>query len=254
VNPLFRLVYRNLRANLDRTTLFFELVFPLFFIFVQGFAFTGIVPPFELQEGVVISYPVFLAAGAVTLTVINSGTNAGTQLWFDRKNGMFEQILMGPFTRAQYLMSIIVTTLLIGVVASVLVFVIALPVLGAPVLGARAFLLTGTALFLGTLFFGSFALIMSVRLKSSEAFQVVSTFFFFVFLFTSSVFYPAARAPEPLRSISLLNPLTYTTDIFRAGLFNIGTELLPNMIIPLALEAFILFIASVFAFRRIRVS
>ena len=90
------MVYRNIRANLDRASLFFELIFPLFFIFVQGFGLNGIVPPFDVGNGRVISYSLFLAAGAVTLTVINGGTNAGTQLWFDRKNGMFEQLLMGP--------------------------------------------------------------------------------------------------------------------------------------------------------------
>ena len=36
MNVYVRLVYRNLRANLDKASLFFELVFPLFFIFVQG--------------------------------------------------------------------------------------------------------------------------------------------------------------------------------------------------------------------------
>src|SRR5881396_1542752 len=59
-----------------------------------GFGLNGIVPPFDIGNGKFVSYSLFLAAGAVTLTVINGGTNAGTQLWFDRKNGMFEQILM----------------------------------------------------------------------------------------------------------------------------------------------------------------
>jgi hypothetical protein len=43
LNVYARLVYRNLRANLDRASLFFELIFPLFFIFVQGYGFGGIV-------------------------------------------------------------------------------------------------------------------------------------------------------------------------------------------------------------------
>ena len=55
----------------------------------------------------------------------------GTQLWYDRKNGMFEQFLMGPFSRAQYIFSIILATLIIGIAGSLIVFVIALPILGA---------------------------------------------------------------------------------------------------------------------------
>ncbi len=254
MNTYARLVYRNLRANLDRASLFFELIFPLFFIFVQGFGLNGIVPPFEIGNGRVVSYSLFLAAGAVTLTVINGGTNAGTQLWFDRKNGMFEQILMGPFTRAQYILSIIFATLIIGVAGSLLVFLLAFPVLGASFQFTLAGVLTvAAALFLGTVFFGAFAIALSVILRSSETFQIVSTFAFFIFLFTSSVFFPASNAPGAIQAASLANPLTYTTDIFRAGLFDAMTPTVSTELAVLAIESAVMFAIAVFAFRRIRV-
>lgn len=253
MNVYARLVYRNLRANLDRLSIFFELIFPLFFIFVQGYALGGIIPPFEVGS-VTLSYPLFLAAGAVTLTVINSGTNAGTQLWFDRKNGMFEQILMGPFTRAQYILSIILATLIIGIAGSLLVFALAFPVLGGGLsLTLQGQALVIAALFLGTMFFGAFAIAISVALRSSETFQIVSTFAFFVFLFTSSVFYPASRAPAAIQVVSFLNPLTYTTDIFRAGLFGAATPFVAIELGVLAVEAAVMFALAVVAFRRIRV-
>lgn len=254
MNTYLRLVYRNLRANLDRISLFFELMFPLFFIFVQGYGFGGIVPPLHLGNGRVISYPLYLAAGAVTLTVINGGTNAGTQLWYDRKNGMFEQILMGPFNRAQYILSIILATLIIGIAGSLLVFLFALPVLGYSLaVSVNGVLLVASALFLGTVFYGAVAIALSVALRSSETFQIVSTFVFFVFLFTSSVFFPSGTAPEPIRTISLLNPLTYTTDIFRAGLFDAWTPTVGLELPVLGVEAVTMFAVAVFAFRRIRV-
>ena len=253
MNVYARLVYRNLRTNLDRITVFFELIFPLFFIFIQGYGLGGIIPPFEVGD-VTLSYPLFLAAGAVTLTVINSGTNAGTQLWYDRKNGMFEQILMGPFTRAQYILSIILATMILGLAASSLVFLIALPVLGASLsltpLGDALIVL---AIFLGTMFFGTFAIAISVALRSSETFQIVSTFAFFVFLFVSTVFYPANLAPAAIQTASYLNPLTYTTDVFRAGLFGALTPFNLLELGVLGVEAAAMFLLAVLAFRRIRV-
>ena len=208
----------------------------------------------HLGNGKVVPYQLYLAAGAVTLTVINGGTNAGTQLWYDRKNGMFEQILMGPFNKAQYIFSIILATLIIGIAGSLLVFLFALPVLGYGLaLSINGLLLVASALFLGTIFYGAVAIALSVVLRSSETFQIVSTFVFFVFLFTSSVFFPSSTAPEPIRTISLLNPLTYTTDIFRAGLFDAWTPLVGLELPALGIEAIVMFAAAVFAFRRIRV-
>ena len=254
MNVYIRLVYRNLRANLDKGSLFFELIFPLFFVFIQGFAEEGIVPPFDVGGGRTLTYPLFLAAGAVTLTVINGGTNAGTQLWFDRKHGMFQQILMGPFTRAQYILGIIFATLIIGIAGSLLVFFFALPVLNAGLtVTFRGALLIIGALFLGTTLFGSVAIALSVALKSSESFQIVSTFIFFIFLFTSSVFFPANKAPAAIQVVSYANPLTYTTDMFRAGLFDAVTPIIPLEAGALALEAVAVFVVAVLAFRRIRV-
>ncbi len=253
MNVYARLVYRNLRANLDRASLFFELIFPLFFIFVQGPAIGGTGLQLNLG-GKLVGYAEYLATGAVTLTVINGGTNAGTQLWFDRKNGMFEQLLMAPFSRAQYILSIIFATLIIGVVGSLLVFAFAFPVVGAGiVLTVQGQLLVAAALFLGTVFFGSFAITLSVALRSSETFQVVSTFAFFIFLFTSSVFFPTSSAPAPIQAVSFANPLTYTTDIFRAGLFDAITPTVSLELLVLGIEAVAMFIVAVVAFRRIRV-
>ena len=120
-------------------------------------------------------------------------------------------------------------------------------------MGLQGIILTGSALFLGTMFFGGLAIALSVALRSSETFQIVSSFAFFVFLFTSSVFFPADKAPAIIQTISLLNPLTYTTDLFRAGLFDSYTPFILIETIALMVEAIGMFIIAAFAFRRIRV-
>jgi ABC-2 type transport system permease protein len=251
MHPVLRLVVRNFVSTLDRITLFFNLIFPIFFIFILGFGYTGIVPDFDLG-GATVSYPVFLAAGAVAFTVVNSGTTAGGLLWLDRKNGMLGQILMGPFTRGQYLAGMIVSTVLIGLVSAAIVLVIALPVLAGTTASLTGFLVAGVDLALGSLFFGSMALALSVRLKSSEAFQIVSTFIFFIVLFTSSVFYPAEAAPAAIQAISLANPLTFVTDILRAGLLGIVTPLFAFKFIALVGASVAMFVFAVRMFRNVR--
>jgi ABC-2 type transport system permease protein len=251
VQPILRLIVRNFVSTLDRITLFFNLVFPVFFIFILGFGYTGIVPDFELG-GVEVSYPVFLAAGAVAFTVVNSGTTAGQLLWFDRKHGMFEQILMGPFTRGQYIAAMVGSTVLIGLVSAGMVLLLAVPVLAGTTITLTGFLTAGVDLALGSLFFGSLAITLSLRLKSSEAFQVVSTFIFFVVLFTSSVFYPAEAAPMAIQVVSLANPLTYVTDILRAGLLGLVTPLFAFKFLALLGASAAMFAFAVRMFRNVR--
>jgi ABC-type polysaccharide/polyol phosphate export permease len=53
--------------------------------------------------------------------------------------------------------------------------------------------------------------------------------------------------------VSLANPLTYTTDIFRAGLFSSLTPMVSLELAVLAIEALVMFVVAAVAFRRIRV-
>jgi ABC-type polysaccharide/polyol phosphate export permease len=51
----------------------------------------------------------------------------------------------------------------------------------------------------------------------------------------------------------MANPLTYTTDIFRAGLFGAVTSTTSIELAVLPVEAAVMFVIAVLAFRRIRV-
>jgi ABC-2 type transport system permease protein len=225
------LTRRNFIASLDREFLVIQLVLPLFFIFVAGFGYAGIVSG---VQGV--PYETFLATGAVAMTVMAASMLSGTMLWFDRNFGMFEQILMGPFTRVQYVLSVAFSVILTGLASAVLVFVVSLSV-------ARVNLTIGSvlqlvvALVLGSLFFGGFGIFVSLKVKSSEALAAAMNLTFFIFIFLSSVFYPSTNAPLPLRVIFQLNPLTYVADLVRNGLVGIPGFNIPIEVIVLIVES-----------------
>jgi ABC-2 type transport system permease protein len=185
--------------------------------------------------------------------VINSGMASGMLLWIDRKNGMFEQILMGPFTRTQYIASLIISTIFAGLVSAGVVFVLALPVIAGATLTLAGFVYAGLTIVLGSLFFGSLAIILSIRVKSSESFQLLINFLFFLLVFTSSVFYPVEKAPSVIQVVSLINPLTYIVDIFRIGMFGLITPLFTLELIVLIAESFGMFALAIVMFRRLKV-
>jgi len=235
-----RLMRRNFRSSLDREFLVIQLVLPLFFIFVAGFGYTLIVPS---VEG--ISYETFLATGAVAMTVMSSSMLSGTMIWFDRNFGMFEQILMGPFTRLQYVLSVALTIVLTGLMSSVVVFLVSILVSPGLTLNFRSILELFGSLILGSLFFGGFGIFVSLRVKSSEALAATMNLMFFVFTFLSSVFYPSYSKYIILRLIFQINPLTYVADLVRNSLTGLPGFDVPLELIALVVESLLLvFLAS----------
>ena len=224
MHPIIRLVNRNLTIAINPGFLIWQVIFPLIYIFVAGFAYTSLIQsvPFGNKD---LDYPAFLASGMIGFNIMNSTLVSGIIIWNDRRHGMFEQIMSGPFTRAQYILSNIATIAIVGLVSGALITAVGYPVFFESVefslVTIPLIIFTAIA---GAILFGSIASIISTRLRSSEGFNVIINTVFLFFAFVSTAFYPAAGAPEPLATAFYLNPLTYLVDIIRAGIFGAVTD------------------------------
>jgi len=242
--PIIRLVNRNLTISINPAFLLWQIIFPIIYIFIAGFAYSSLIQ--EVPYGSkALAYPAFLASGMIGFNIMNSTLVSGIIIWNDRKHGMFEQIMSGPFTRANYILSNICTIGIIGLVSAALIAVIGYPVFFDSV----DFSLVTIPLIIfsavtGSVLFGSIASIIATKLRSSEGFNVILNTAFLFFAFVSTAFYPAAGAPEPLRTAFYLNPLTYLVDIIRAGIFGNITEFVILEMGILAIVAAILFIVA----------
>ena len=244
MHPIIRLVNRNITISINPGFLIWQVIFPLVYIFVAGFAYTALIPSvsFENKD---LTYPAFLASGMIGFNIMNSTLVSGIIIWNDRRHGMFEQIMSGPFTRSHYILSNIVTIAIVGLISAGLITAVGYPVFFESV----EFSLVTIPLIIfssiaGAILFGSIASIISTRLRSSEGFNVIINTVFLFFAFVSTAFYPAQGAPQPLATIFYLNPLTYLVDIIRAGIFGTITEFVIMEMIVLAVLASILFIIA----------
>jgi len=242
--PIIRLVNRNLTISINPAFLLWQIIFPVIYIFIAGFAYSSLIQ--EVPYGSKgLAYPAFLASGMIGFNIMNSTLVSGIIIWNDRKHGMFEQIMSGPFTRTNYILSNICTIGIIGLVSAALIAVIGYPVF----FNSVDFSLVTIPLIIfsavaGSVLFGSIASIIATKLRSSEGFNVILNTAFLFFAFVSTAFYPAAGAPEPLRTAFYLNPLTYLVDIIRAGIFGAVTEFVILEMGILAIIATILFIIA----------
>lgn len=245
-NPVIRLVYRNLTATIDKPFLIWQILFPLIYIFIAGYAYTAIIGSVELGPAS-IDYPAFIASGMIGFNVMNSSLIAGSIVWNDKRNGMFEQILVGPFTRAQYIAGNLLTIMMMGMlsagiivgISSVTVFV------GAP-LSLPTLPYMVVAIVLGSIFFGSLAITASIKLRSTEGFQITINTIFLFFAFVSTTFYPAEGAPEVLGSAFYVNPLSYVVDIIRFGLFGSFGPFLVLEAVALVAESAAMFLLATY--------
>ncbi len=219
MHPVIRLVNRNLTVSLNMGFVIWQVIFPLIYIFVAGFAYTALIHGVQFGNKN-LDYPAFISSGMIGFNIMNSTLISGIIIWNDRRHGMFEQILVGPFTRAQYILSNVYTIAIIGLVSAGLISAIGYPLFFKSV--EFNFLTIPLVIFAsvtGSILFGSIASIISTRLRSSEGFNIVINTVFLFFAFVSTAFYPAEGAPKILSTAFYLNPLTYLVDVVRAGIF-----------------------------------
>jgi ABC-type polysaccharide/polyol phosphate export permease len=93
------------------------------------------------------------------------------------------------------------------------------------------------AVTIGTAGWFFFYAIFALRLKRNDAFNTVTSVFYFVFLFASSMFYPVEPLPQAFRIAALLNPITWQVDVLRFATIGYGNA----AAIALESAAFIVF-------------
>lgn len=249
------MTYRNLVASVDKVFLIWQVVFPIFYIFISGYSYSALIGNQGIRLGdIFVSYPSYLAAGMIGFNVMNSSTVAGSIIWNDKRNGMFQQLLVMPFTKLQYIISNLVTIMIMGLASALLILLVGLPtMLGSANPTFWSIPYTIFAIIIGSIFFGSFTVIISTRLKSSEGFNVISNGIFLFFAFASSTFYPAEGVTEPLRTAFYINPLTYIVDITRAGIYSQITDFVILEVAVISILSSIAFFIAAISMLRVKV-
>jgi ABC-2 type transport system permease protein len=211
---LIRLIYRNVRVNTDPASLLILLGLPALYLIFFGFGFAS----FAATGGGKTAYLSFLAPGMMSFQAVMAGTVGGSMLWADRRWGMLAQLLVGPFTRTEYLFGIMLTSLVFGLGGAAVMLVLAIVLLGTATIPLGGGLVAFGAIALGSIFFGSLMLFISALVKSNNAYNSIQVLLIFLINFASTVFYPlSSRLPYALQVLFVVNPLTYIADTARSG-------------------------------------
>ncbi len=214
VPNLLRLIYRNIVVNTDPGSLVILIGLPGLYLVFFGYGFQSIAA--GPSSGT--SYLAFLTPGILAFQVVMAGRVGGSMLWADRRWGMLAQLLSGPFTRLEYLLGIMLTSMAFGLGGALVMLGVAFALLGSIPTGAFALAVIFGSIVLGSILFGALMLLIAALVKSNTAYNSVQVLLIFVVNFASTVFYPlSGNLPVALKALFEVNPLTYVADAVRGG-------------------------------------
>ena len=220
--------------------IFWDLLYPLGYLLVFG---VGINASLGFTAGTTaVDYNAFFLAGVLAMASFGIAANTSWSFFLDRDNGIFYEMLTYPMSRSEYLLGKVLFNVLIAVVQSAITVLLAAVFLHVPVRVAGWPLLT-VAVTVGPAGWFFFYAIFALRIRRNDAYNTVTSIFYFVFLFASSMFYPLEPLPAAFRAAAYANPITWQVDVLRYATIGIGD----TRRIALEGTAFLVFTAASFA-------
>ena len=199
--------------------LFWDLLYPLGYLLVFGVGMNDALG-WRFSLGAV-AYHTFFLAGVLGMASFGIASNTAWSLFMDRDNGIFYEMLTYPMSRAEYLAGKVLFNVFVAVVQALITIALASALLGVAICVELLPLLVlgvigGTA---GWFFFYA---IFALKIRRNDIFNTVTSIFYFVFLFASSMFYPLEPLPVWFRRAALANPITWQVDFLRFSSIGMG--------------------------------
>ena len=200
--------------------IFWDVFYPLAYLMVFGVAMDramGFTVP-----GIAVDYNAFFLAGVLGMASFAIASNTAWSFFMDRDNGIFYEMLTYPMSRAEYLVGKVLFNGVIALVQALVTVILAALLLDVDVRWTGLPLLAA-AVAVGTAGWFFFYAIFALMIRRNDAFNTVTSIFYFVFLFASSMFYPVEPLPAAFRFAASINPITWQVDVLRYATIGLGS-------------------------------
>lgn len=218
MSALAAVVYREgkIRAS-NALFIFWDIVYPLGYLLVFGVGMNKALGFAQLP----VDYYAFFLAGVLGMAGFGIASNTAWSFFMDRDNGIFYEMLTYPISRAQYLLGKVLFNVAIGLMQAFMTVVLAAVLLGVQ-LRPVGFPLLAASVVVGTAGWFFFYSIFALAIRRNDAFNTVTSIFYFVLLFASSMFYPVEPLPAAFRMVARANPITWHVDVMRFATIGLG--------------------------------
>lgn len=161
------------------------------------------------------SYIAFMTAGVIIMTVFNGAMNGGTELLFDKENGMLRRLTATPIPRLSIILSRVVYVLALTLLQCAIIMLTA-ALFGVTyvtgLVGLLVILLTGVFFGIGVT---ALSMVLVFSLNDHGQFFTILEFVSLPIIFASTALVPLSSMPGWLQVVARLNPMTYAINNVR---------------------------------------
>jgi len=194
----------------DRTRFIFTILMAVFFLFIFSFVMESA----AISAAIGIANPIsYLISGIIIMSVFQTAFNNSMNIIEDISSGFMREILVSPISRWQISIGQVLSSSVIAVLQGLIIVIVGL-FLGLQTDPVHFIEMIGVMILVGVTF-SSIGLFLAALVKSSATFQVLVNILVLPLTLLSGALIPTTTMPSFLLPLVFINPMTYTTSIFR---------------------------------------
>ena len=240
---------RNIKRYLrSKSRIIGSLGMPLFFLLVLGFGLNSVVRIPGTGQG----YMGFIIPGIISMSVMFTSVFSGIQIIWDKQFGFLKETLVAPVSRMEIMFGQTLGGATTAFIQGFIILALSL-FMGLSITSVPGFLIAFVFMVLIGLSFTAFGIAIASKMEDMHGFQLIMNFVIFPIFGLSGALFPIDSLPSWLKSLTLIDPLTYGVEGIRYGLA--GTSPVNPFVGLVVLAGFTVFMVVVGAalFRKINV-
>lgn len=199
------------RYWVDKARIISSLAQPTLFLLILGTGLSAALRGGTFVKGVKTID--FIYPGIIGMTILFTSIFSAVSIVWDREFGFLKEVLVAPVSRTAVAIGKALGGASVAMIQGTLMLAFA-PIIGVS-LTPLIIIKLWVFMFLIAFSLTSMGLIVAVRMRTMEGFQMVMNFFLFPMFLLSGAFFPIKSLPEWLSVLVRINPLTYGVDLLR---------------------------------------
>ncbi len=225
----------------DKARIITSLGQPILFLFVLG---TALSPSFKGPQGV--NFSEFIFPGIISMTVLFTSIFSAMSIVWDREFGFLKEVLVAPVSRWSIVFGKALGGSTVAVIQGTIMLCLA-PLVGVHLTVASVFLCLLVMLLIA-ITITSLGIMIAVRMKEMEGFQMIVNFLIMPIFFLSGALFPLDSLPKWLSILTRIDPMTYGVDLLRRVLLDLHSFSGTLSLLVMLVFTFVMFAISVIEF------